>query len=98
MDLAGTANRNCLMLRAGRLRRCAVRLAHSHAGDGRPDLSFSDAVASFQDKSTAELVRAAAVFHVCSIRPIVLNSHEIVKKCDEVLSPTFTDWILRVCW
>jgi proline dehydrogenase len=58
-------------------------------------INFNDAQTSFRSKSFLELLRAYAVFKVCSTRSIVSRAEDLTKLSYRVLGETLTDFVMR---
>lgn len=58
-------------------------------------LDFYDSRAGLQNKTTAELVRALAVFQISQIKPIVAHSEALVKFSYSVFGSKFTDKMMK---
>jgi len=58
-------------------------------------LDFDDVQVSFATKSTAELVRAYAVFQLSAINPLVRYSRQLLDLSYAVAGKAVTEWLLR---
>ena len=59
-------------------------------------VAFAGDAVSLQDKTTMELGRAALVFQLSAIKPLVRHSQSLLALGDRVMSPRFMDWFLKV--
>eukprot|EP00736_Rhodelphis_marinus_P012802 Rmarinus@m.22529 len=64
--------------------------------DVRVPVDFSDTKIAFHDKSNFELMRALAIYIVCSYRPIVGNSQRIYNLCTSIFGHDIIDPIVKV--
>lgn len=61
----------------------------------KPNLSFENAKIAFRSKSTAQLLRAYMVFHLCGIRPLIDNQQNILSLTRRVLGKTLFKTLMK---
>lgn len=58
-------------------------------------LDFEDGEAAFKNRTTSELVRAWAVFHVCAWTPVVRRARQLLALAEAVVGARAVTWVLR---